>query len=69
MPNDFGVAELSGVDADDRVMLILGEGVASVSGIRNFLCFFLNRVLCVYRNHAIVLIWEKSRSVVLIDYC
>lgn len=67
VPDDFGIAELSGVHTEDGVVLISGKGVSQVGGVGNILRLFSGGVQGEDGNDTISLIGEESRSVVGIN--
>jgi hypothetical protein len=71
VPDNLWISELRGVGTagyDNRVVLVLGEGVAVVVGVSNVLSLVLGDIDGVDGDYAVGLVWEEPTSVVVIDY-
>jgi hypothetical protein len=67
VPDNLGITELGWIGTtwnNDRVVFVLGEGVAIVVRVCDVLRLVLGHVDRVYCNYAIGLVWKKSRRVV-----
>jgi hypothetical protein len=67
VPDNLGITKLRWVRAtwnDNRVVFVLGEGVAVIARVCDMLCLVLWHVDCVHCNYAIGLVGKKSRRVV-----
>ena len=67
MPEDLRIAELCTINRNDRIVLVLGERVTTISRIGYVLRLFLRRIQRVDSHDSVGLIWKEARGIVRIN--